>query len=648
MALPHDSAEPAASEHAGCAGVRVVVALVLAALVTAGAVRAAVRGGFFEALPGAERAAWLAAGARWAEALRTGGVAGVLAEYAAAPPGAVYPVAAGAAGFTLFGFHDWAPHAAGFALVLGYLLAADLAVRGARLGARVAALVFAATVPLAGLAAGEPRGALAAGLCVAAGSLLVLRGALGGAGARRMLGAGALFGAAFVCDASAGPIAALMLAASLALGTGADLLGGGVRWGGVARAWAMCVSAAIVVALPHAIVLWNDAPGLGEAVRAARGEAWGEGTSTRERVRWYLNGPAGALVLGPQLYLLVLPLGAAASLYVHRWRRGELARVGAVGAALALGYLVLLLSPERSLVGGAFFQVMLVLSGLAALGRVLALTRGRAGRWAGVLAGVMAVGGVVLFRWSALPAGSAEGATRAGVEAAYRAVREGAGYGVDRVLVVDGVPGCADVLRYWTIRDGAGLTVGAIGAERDGAALEAALDGADFIVAPAGAAAGSVLRAALARRGDFEPVGGGAAAGRGLAVLRSVGPFAGFEVVSGMRVAEGPHPQWDLPLVRWGEGPRSVLRVRAEEGGTLRVFALCRVFRYNQVLTVLVDGREAGVFPLEGGAWRPVSVRVPVEAGERTVELVYSVWDDEPGERPNAVLYRTLRTLIER
>ena len=103
-----------------------------------------------------------------------------------------------------------------------------------------------------------------------------------------------------------------------------------------------------------------------------------------------------------------------------------------------------------------------------------------------------------------------------------------------------------------------------------------------------------------------------------------------------------------MPRVRWGEGPKTVLRVRAPEAGTLRFFARCRVYRYNQVMTVLVDGRPAGEFPLEGGDWRTVAARVPVGPGEHTVELVYTVWDEEAGGPPNAVLFRALKTTLER
>jgi glycosyltransferase involved in cell wall biosynthesis len=115
-----------------------------------------------------------------------------------------------------------------------------------------------------------------------------------------------------------------------------------------------------------------------------------------------------------------------------------------------------------------------------------------------------------------------------------------------------------------------------------------------------------------------------------------------WRAVSGWGPWEGPYPQWDLPRVRWGFGPGSVLEVRAAEEGRYRLMVECFNREQGQKLSVVRDGECVGTRAVPGTAagvphvaWFDLTLR----RGWNRLELQYERWHLTEGtKRKQAVL----------
>lgn len=117
--------------------------------------------------------------------------------------------------------------------------------------------------------------------------------------------------------------------------------------------------------------------------------------------------------------------------------------------------------------------------------------------------------------------------------------------------------------------------------------------------------------------------------------------FGGWMGARELGSIEGPYPHLDLPRIRWGLGPRTLMRFYPT-GDTFVIDFDARPLIANTWLTIELNGetirRELFTSNQE---FRRVRLRLPVNAGERnTIELHYSQ-NAETG-RPLAMLYRRL------
>jgi hypothetical protein len=128
-------------------------------------------------------------------------------------------------------------------------------------------------------------------------------------------------------------------------------------------------------------------------------------------------------------------------------------------------------------------------------------------------------------------------------------------------------------------------------------------------------------------------------------VFRRAGGFGGLREADGLWVEEGPYPQWGLPVVRWGLGPRTRLTVEAPRQGRYRLTAKAQSQLPRQQMVVRVDGVEVGRFDFtETGRFYDLQFPLDLGPGRHEIELAYSDWSKNP-VRPEAVLYQGLRVV---
>jgi hypothetical protein len=133
--------------------------------------------------------------------------------------------------------------------------------------------------------------------------------------------------------------------------------------------------------------------------------------------------------------------------------------------------------------------------------------------------------------------------------------------------------------------------------------------------------------------------------GEALVYLRSPAFAEGVEY-RGFGPVEGPYPQWQLPRVRWGYGPRSSLRLAA--GSAARRLSLeAQTAQAGQAIEVLIDGRSVArhEFARTNEPEAIVVALPPPSGGSRVIELAYAKWNEAASgdRRPMAVLFRRIQ-----
>ncbi len=131
-----------------------------------------------------------------------------------------------------------------------------------------------------------------------------------------------------------------------------------------------------------------------------------------------------------------------------------------------------------------------------------------------------------------------------------------------------------------------------------------------------------------------------------LTLNRDVDPFHGWELVGGLGAVQGPFPQWDLPLVRWGQVPETRLRFTAQAEPMVLVLQCRRNERADLKMTIKLNGEV--IREQEFGAawvWVPILTRMSPRPGPNELTIEYANAD---GPKPGrSVLFRRLQIVPE-
>ncbi len=110
-------------------------------------------------------------------------------------------------------------------------------------------------------------------------------------------------------------------------------------------------------------------------------------------------------------------------------------------------------------------------------------------------------------------------------------------------------------------------------------------------------------------------------------------PCPHFVEFKGLEMAEGPYPQWKLPLFRWSKAP--VVHLEVPEADQLRrldlTFDVCLYARESADLDVLLNGELVHSVHLQGStSWARVSLPLKPGPGRNVIELRNVKVDPEP------------------
>lgn len=122
-------------------------------------------------------------------------------------------------------------------------------------------------------------------------------------------------------------------------------------------------------------------------------------------------------------------------------------------------------------------------------------------------------------------------------------------------------------------------------------------------------------------------------------------PFVGWEAVAGLQPITGPFPQWDLPVVRWGYGPKTTLRFTGNgKPGRLEI-SFRRNNHVDQVLRILLNGKMLEEFEFDSTfQFHDLQIPLPTRKGENRIVFEYAR-QEEPDRL--AVLFKEIRVLPE-
>lgn len=115
----------------------------------------------------------------------------------------------------------------------------------------------------------------------------------------------------------------------------------------------------------------------------------------------------------------------------------------------------------------------------------------------------------------------------------------------------------------------------------------------------------------------------------------------------GIGILEGPYPAFDLPHIRWGLGPRTILRFELTSESNPAPVQLRILARRNddphQGMHILLNGVEIcrHTFGRSAGFH---DLRLPLEPRNGTNDLIieYQSWGTRAEPRPIAVLFREI------
>ena len=581
------------------------------------------------------------------------------------PPHSPYSTLVCMTGFLIFGMEDWSPYLASGVLIFTMLCWHDRLLTGLARWQKLAMLLFVLTVPLSAGALWEIRPDVACATITGMGVVAIVTRKWLDAPRKHQRLCGAVFGVALLIKPPYFLQTLALFGLSLLLASIVDCLR--VRRLMIAKAlvsWRVATIPAILIAAPYYLVAGRRlAAYLYTGLFGPLRELWQANGDLAFHARYYLDGIGSVLTIKTHLTVLTIAIVALLLRYMSRGRAWRL-RVGAFALVVVMSYASVSISPAKNLVFGSTLATLL-LAGVVMGIRDITRAGNRAWKrrapvavWA--LAPVaLAAAGLVLFHLPPM-----WGDRYNGLAPIKREVTQNIMQALDRARLPAGstvfLTTAGDVtfnmLDYQALRRQANYRV--TGNPFDNrvddyyasviAGYSAVLtsEPGTLTVYPnlPSTPIQNQLIAMLDARDDFTmiqrvPVTG-QAVGYRLYVRGSA--FVGFDAVEGLQPAEGPYPQWNLPVVRWGKWPRSVLSIQSTDGRPVSLVLRCRAGMADQMMRVRFEGTEVAAQRLSSVKdFIEVVVPLAVKPGGNIVEIEY---DPSPLGTPSvrAVMFREI------
>jgi hypothetical protein len=575
-------------------------------------------------------------------------------------------------GFAMFGFEDWAPYATNAIYIFAALWGIYVIMEGAKLWHKIAVTIFALCCPLVILTVNEFRPDLGCGLVTALGMVALIRKPFLFAPLRHQIGVGALFGAALLIKPSIFPGTIIFAAAAVILACVRDSFALGKRppWSHVLKALAGSAAAAALVALPYFFVAWE---GMVQYLAvhlmdAEHRNVWTIPGGWGVQLRYYLNGPGGAFLLGNYLRILsvLLVLGFLGILAARR--RWGICSAMMTALLLALTYAVPSITPGKNTFGGATFSWLLLFSCILAFKAALDHNRLVAPGlpWGAAFLIFGTVWSVYYLRMpyklgdpgSAVTKNSNQFVTD--VFSTVMDKLEEAPFGKRRIFVTTYGIINYQLLKYLSVREDRGAhevpivlppdrtDMKLFDEQMNKSELILASESGNAVVAhmmPSSSVQDESLALARKRPDLIEIRRFSTANGKQFHLFEKKGAFFGWYRSEGFGMLEGPYPDRGLPEFRAGHGPVSRLLFYRGAEGVVRLNLRCKSPIPRQQVIVTLDGVRFAQFALRDvDGFKEFSWPMKLSHGNHVLEFTYSDWL-KTGDVPAAVVFESVQLI---
>jgi hypothetical protein len=449
---------------AGELATRVLLLAIPAAAFTLLVVQYSLRRGKLLVPPTFDDISYLKDGLSRLDAFHKGGFQALLEQFPKQPAHSPLSALLAISGFALFGVHDWAPYAANGVIILTLLVFADYLTRGMSLGAKVAAMLFTLTAPIASQCIYEFRPDMGAGLLTTIALVLLLEDSFIASTPRRRLAVGLIVAVALWAKPSVFPVTLALTLITLTVVTLRDLyLQRGIEarpgFRAYARAWLQVLVPAIVLPVPYFLVNGRGIVNYLKAnVFGSNQHIWKFHAGWDSHLLYFASGWGGQVMLGRHLEIMagVLLVGGAVALL--RRDKARVVMLVAFATVLAATYLGPTTNPIKTQFLATPFAFLLISGSLLTFRYVAALPVERRFASLRLLLPMALCLGLWWARtpaWWGAPSGPAAAARYQCVNDVHHGLTSHAPPGRSRVLI--GVIGPlinGDLLSYLDMKDG--------------------------------------------------------------------------------------------------------------------------------------------------------------------------------------------------
>jgi hypothetical protein len=588
------------------------------------------------------------------------GLPGVYRAIVREPPHSIFSTLLAMGSYVVFGARDWAPYAGDGLIILAMAGFVSWMARGLALWQRVALVVFVLTVPISAKAVYEFRPDIASALCAGAGATMLVSQPFTASSWRYRVGASALFGLSMLIKTPTFPLTIFAFAAALGMASIADfaLLPQRPALSKIAVAWLQCGVIALLVPLPVYLLQPGEIVHyIYDSVFGQHNQMWRSPGTRIWHLLYYSIGEGGMDMLSRHLYLLLAIVAAGFALSVI-FRRGDvLIRLVCFMAVTMAAYAMPAIISIKQEFFGSTFDFLLIFTTvyvLAWIARELQFKGSQA-----VIVVVMLAGLAVTHFPPVLyiPGGANSIARRRVVDQLYAALRgQGVGRGPRVFMTTTGFVN-PSVFDYLSLKQGLPpFNFSEVSFSPDLKDYAAEIEQADFVIASEQGnseayggfiASGNIQDQTLALvwdSGEFEEVAAFPTLNpKRYFLFKRIPPFAGWEALGGMGPLEGPYPDWMLPQVRWGYGPKSELAITVEHAGDYQIKAWARGAVAGLEMRIDMDGHEIGRHAFVNDRdFERFWFAFRLQRGRHQVELVYSNWMRN-ANKPMAVLFKSMQ-----
>jgi hypothetical protein len=617
--------------------------------------------------PGCDDVGYFCDGLDRIDALYLHGWKGLIRSYVDRPPHSPFSTSLATATFGLFGIHEWAPYAGNGLIVFLLIAFTEWLLLGAKLWLRIAGLALVLTVPLSQKAVIEFRPDVAVAVLTAMGAVMAVTRSLMASSFRYRCLVGLVFGLAFLVKPTMCILTGFLWGLSLGAGALCDWYLHRPAFRKLLASYGLTALITVVAAAPY--YLWNGKHVFNYIYRNIFGSdagIWQLQATRQQHLLYYLSGPGAMEMVDNSVWILGTAILFGAVYILARRDREGLVRMAALTFCMLGAFAVPTISACKHGFYGLSFFCIVVFAALLSLREIYMNPKPVRPAWRWITS-VVLVGAIAIMFWQdphvsmwGTRGDSRISTSRQTCGDLIAALVANQQEGNSLILATAECQYANHLTMQWVARrDGRQLTFRSVPMGSDLETYRRGMATADFTICfhterPMQQFASERMATEILTLARTQPY---------LVEVQSFpsfdgvvyylfknkhNSFTGWKSFKNLGPVEGPFPNWGLPRVRWGLGTQTRLQFDSKQDAPMRLSMSCRSGTSDQVLTVLLDGKEIFNQSLPGGkAFTAIDFLLPVLAdGEHELTLAYSASDSSSeAARSLSVLFDRLQIL---